>query len=109
MKKQVTYEISEKPAFDNELDLKQTMQFLVKVEETVKLYNKHQKALKDYMVKNNLVDLQAGEYNAHISEGTPRCSISNALVEEYCKANNLNINNFKVVGNPPKSMEIYRK
>ena len=49
MKKQVTYEISEKPAFDNELDLKQTMQFLVKVEETVKLYNKHQKALKEYI------------------------------------------------------------
>ena len=109
MKKQVTYEVAEKPQFTNEFDLKQTMQFLLKVEETVKLYNKHQKALKEYMVKNNIVDLQAGEFMAHISEGTPRYSISNALVEEYCNENNLDIDTFKVVGNPPKSMEIYRK
>ena len=42
MKKQLTYEVGEKPTFDNEFDIKQTMQFLIKAEETVKLYNKHQ-------------------------------------------------------------------
>lgn len=109
MKKQLTYEISEKPAFDSEFDIKQTMQFLIKAEETVKLYNKHQKALKEYMVKNNLIDLQAGEFVAHISEGTPRSSVSSSLVEEYCNENNIDINTFKVLGNPPKSMEVYRK
>lgn len=109
MKKQLTYEIGEKPTFDNEFDIKQTMQFLIKAEETVKLWNKHQKALKEYMVKNNLIDLQAGEFVAHISEGTPRYSISSSLVEEYCDQNNLDIDTFKMLGNPPKSMEVYRK
>ena len=109
MKKQLTYEVGEKPTFDNEFDIKQTMQFLIKAEETVKLYNKHQKALKEYMVKNNLIDLQAGEFVAHISEGTPRYSISSSLVEEYCDQNNLDIDTFKMLGNPPKSMEVYRK
>ena len=108
MKKQITFEVAEKPSFDNELDIKQTLTFLSKLEGAVKLYNKHQKALKEYMVKNDLVDLKAGEYNAHISTGTARMNLDSALVEAFVQRYNKSLDDFKTLGNPPKSLEIYR-
>jgi hypothetical protein len=108
MKKQITFEIGEKPQFDNALDIEQTLKFLSKVEETVKLYNKHSKALKDYMVKNDITDLKGGEFNAHISTGTARMNLNQELVETFVKQYGKKLDDFKTLGNPPKSLEIYR-
>lgn len=108
MKKQLTYEISEKPAFDNDMDIKNTIQFLLKAEQTVKLYNKHQKALKDYMLKNNKVDISIDGYNAHISTGTARMTLDNDLLATFLSKQNKTVDDFKTLGNPPKSLELYR-
>lgn len=108
MKKQITYEISEKPAFDNDLDVLSTIKFLHKLEGAVKLYNKHSKALKEYMVRNNLTDFKLEGYNAHISTGTARRTVDNEQLQQFLKEQGTNIENFKVLGNPPKSLEIYR-
>lgn len=108
MKKQLTYEISEKPAFDNDIDIKNTIQFLLKAEQTVKLYNKHQKALKDYMIKQNKVDISIDGYNAHISTGTARMTLDNDLLATFLSKQNKTVDDFKTLGNPPKSLELYR-
>lgn len=108
MKKQITFEIGEKPQFDNALDIEQTLKFLSKVEETVKLYNKHSKALKDYMVKNDITDLKGGEFNAHISTGTARKCLNQELLTAFVKQYGKKLDDFKTLGNPPKSLEIYR-
>lgn len=108
MKKQLTYEISEKPQFDNDMDIKQTIAFLLKAEQTVKLYNKHSKALKDYMVKNNKIDLSVEGYNAHISTGTARMNLDQELVETFVSKYGKKLDDFKTLGNPPKSLELYR-
>ena len=108
MKKQITFEIGDKPSFDNELDILQTLKFIDKVEETVKLYNKHTKALKDYMVKNDLTDLKAGEFNAHISTGTARKTDDNEKLDAFLKSVGRDRDEFKKLGNPPKSLEVYR-
>lgn len=108
MKKQLTYEISEKPAFDNDMDIKNTIQFLLKAEQTVKLYNKHQKALKDYMIKQNKVDISIDGYNAHISTGTARMTLDNDLLATFLSKQNKTVDDFKTLGNPPKSLELYR-
>lgn len=108
MKKQITYEIGEKPQFDNALDIEQTLKFLSKVEETVQLYNRHSKALKDYMVKNDITNLKGGEFNAHIDTGTPRMNLNQELVETFVKQYGKKLDDFKTLGNPPKSLKIYR-
>lgn len=108
MKKQLTYEIGEKPQFDNELDIRQTIAFLLKAEETVKLYNKHSKALKEYMVSNDKVDLIVDDYHAHISTGTPRKTLDNGLLETFVSKYGKKLDDFKTLGNPPKSLELYR-
>lgn len=108
MKRQLTYDVAEKPAFDNDFDIKSTIAFLLKAEQTVKLYNKHQKALKDYMVKNNKVDLVVEDYHAHISEGTARMSLNQELLAEYLETVDKTVDDFKTLGNPPKSLELYR-
>ena len=108
MKKQLTYDVSEKPKFENDFDLKQTIAFLLKAEQTVKLYNRHQKALKEYMVKNNKVDLEVEGYHAHISEGTARMALNQELLAEYLETTDKTVDDFKTLGNPPKSLELYR-
>lgn len=108
MKKTITFEVSEKPTFNNEVELKQALKFIDKVEETVKLYNKYTKALKDYMVKNELVDLVAGEFHAHLSEGTARKTLDNALLEAFIGRYDKTLDDFKTLGNPPRSLEVYR-
>ena len=108
MKKQVTFEISEKPQFDNDLDILSTVKFLHKLEQAVKLYNKHSKALKEYLVRNDITDFNLDGYHAHISTGTARRAVNNEKLQEFLKEQGTDIENFKELGNPPKSLEIYR-
>lgn len=108
MKKQLTYEVGEKPTFENEVELRQTLTFLVKAAETVKLYNKHSKALKEFMLANDKTDVVVDDYHAHISTGTARKSLNSQLIEDFLKSQNLTIEDFKTLGNPPKSLEVYR-
>lgn len=108
MKKQITFEIGEKPSFENEVEIKQELQFLMKLEQAVKLYNKHQKALKDYMVKNNKTDISVDGYNAHISTGTARMTLDSEILEIFLNKYNKTVDDFKTLGNPPKSLELYR-
>ena len=108
MKKQITFEISEKPQFDNDLDILATVKFLHKLEQAVKLYNKHSKALKEYLVRNDITDFNLDGYHAHISIGTARRTVNNEKLQEFLKEQGTDIENFKELGNPPKSLEIYR-
>ena len=108
MKKQITYEISEKPQFDNDLDILSTVKFLHKLEQAVKLYNKHSKALKEYLVRNDITDFNLDGYHAHISTGTARRTVNNEKLQEFLKEQGTDIEQFKELGNPPKSLEIYR-
>ena len=108
MKKQITFEISEKPQFDNDLDILSTVKFLHKLEQAVKLYNKHSKALKEYLVRNDITDFNLDGYHAHISTGTARRAVNNEKLQEFLKEQGTDIENFKELGNPPKSLEIYR-
>ena len=108
MKKQITFEISEKPQFDNDLDILSTVKFLHKLEQAVKLYNKHSKALKEYLVRNDITDFNLDGYHAHISTGTARRTVNNEKLQEFLKEQGTDIEQFKELGNPPKSLEIYR-
>lgn len=108
MKKQITFEISEKPQFDNDMDILATVKFLHKLEQAVKLYNKHSKALKEYLVRNDITDFNLDGYHAHISTGTARRAVNNEKLQEFLKEQGTDIENFKELGNPPKSLEIYR-
>ena len=108
MKKQITFEISEKPQFDNDLDILATVKFLHKLEQAVKLYNKHSKTLKEYLVRNDITDFNLDGYHAHISTGTARRTVNNEKLQEFLKEQGTDIENFKELGNPPKSLEIYR-
>ena len=108
MKKQITFEISEKPQFDNDLDILATVKFLHKLEQAVKLYNKHSKALKEYLVRNDITDFNLDGYHAHISTGTARRTVNNEKLQEFLKEQGTDIEQFKELGNPPKSLEIYR-
>ena len=108
MKKQITFEISEKPQFDNDLDILATVKFLHKLEQAVKLYNKHSKTLKEYLLRNDITDFNLDGYHAHISTGTARRTVNNEKLQEFLKEQGTDIENFKELGNPPKSLEIYR-
>ena len=108
MKKQITFEVAEKPQFDNDLDILSTVKFLHKLEQAVKLYNKHSKALKEYLVRNDITDFNLDGYHAHISTGTARRTINNEKLKKFLKEQGTDIENFKELGNPPKSLEIYR-
>ena len=108
MKKQITFEVAEKPQFDNDLDILATVKFLHKLEQAVKLYNKHSKALKEYLVRNDITDFNLDGYHAHISTGTARRTVNNEKLQEFLKEQGTDIENFKELGNPPKSLEIYR-
>ena len=108
MKKQITFEISERPQFDNDMDILATVKFLHKLEQAVKLYNKHSKALKEYLVRNDITDFNLDGYHAHISTGTARRTVNNEKLQEFLKEQGTDIENFKELGNPPKSLEIYR-
>lgn len=108
MKKQITFEISERPSFDNDMDILTTVKFLHKLEQAVKLYNKHSKALKEYLVRNDITDFNLDGYHAHISTGTARRTVNNEKLQEFLKEQGTDIENFKELGNPPKSLEIYR-
>ena len=108
MKKQVTFEISERPQFDNDMDILATVKFLHKLEQAVKLYNKHSKALKEYLLRNDITDFNLDGYHAHISTGTARRAVNNEKLQEFLKEQGTDIENFKELGNPPKSLEIYR-
>ena len=108
MKKQITFEVAEKPQFDNDLDILSTVKFLHKLEQAVKLYNKHSKALKEYLVRNDITDFNLDGYHAHISTGTARRAVNNEKLQEFLKEQGTGIENFKELGNPPKSLEIYR-
>ena len=108
MKKQITFEISEKPQFDNDMDILATVKFLHKLEQAVKLYNKHSKALKEYLVRNDITDFNLDGYHAHISTGTARRTVNNEKLQKCLKEQGTDIENFKELGNPPKSLEIYR-
>ena len=108
MKKQITFEISERPQFDNDMDILATVKFLHKLEQAVKLYNKHSKALKEYLVRNDITDFNLDGYHAHISTGTPRRTVNNEKLQEFLKEQGTDIETFKELGNPPKSLEIYR-
>lgn len=108
MKKQITFEVAEKPQFDNDLDILSTVKFLHKLEQAVKLYNKHSKALKEYLVRNDIADFNLDGYHAHISTGTARRTVNNEKLQEFLKEQGTDIENFKELGNPPKSLEIYR-
>ena len=108
MKKQITFEVAEKPQFDNDLDILSTVKFLHKLEQAVKLYNKHSKALKEYLVRNDITDFNLDGYHAHISTGTARRTVNNEKLQEFLKEQGTDIENFKELGNPPKSLEIYR-
>ena len=108
MKKQITFEVAEKPQFDNDLDILSTVKFLHKLAQAVKLYNKHSKALKEYLVRNDITDFNLDGYHAHISTGTARRAVNNEKLQEFLKEQGTDIENFKELGNPPKSLEIYR-
>ena len=108
MKKQITFEVAEKPQFDNDMDILSTVKFLHKLEQAVKLYNKHSKALKEYLVRNDITDFNLDGYHAHISTGTARRTVNNEKLQEFLKEQGTDIENFKELGNPPKSLEIYR-
>ena len=108
MKKQITFEVAEKPQFDNDMDILSTVKFLHKLEQAVKLYNKHSKALKEYLVRNDITDFNLDGYHAHISTGTARRAVNNEKLQEFLKEQGTDIENFKELGNPPKSLEIYR-
>ena len=108
MKKQITFEVAEKPQFDNDLDILSTVKFLHKLEQAVKLYNKHSKALQEYLVRNDITDFNLDGYHAHISTGTARRAVNNEKLQEFLKEQGTDIENFKELGNPPKSLEIYR-
>ena len=108
MKKQITFEVAEKPQFDNDLDILSTVKFLHKLEQAVKLYNKHSKALKEYLVRNDITDFNLDGYHAHISTGTARRTVNNEKLQEFLKEQGTDIEQFKELGNPPKSLEIYR-
>ena len=108
MKKQITFEISEKPQFDNDLDILATVKFLHKLEQAVKLYNKHSKTLKEYLLRNDITDFNLDGYHAHISTGTARRTVNNEKLQEFLKEQGTDIEQFKELGNPPKSLEIYR-
>ena len=108
MKKQITFEVAEKPQFDNDMDILATVKFLHKLEQAVKLYNKHSKALKEYLVRNDITDFNLDGYHAHISTGTARRTVNNEKLQEFLKEQGTDIENFKELGNPPKSLEIYR-
>ena len=108
MKKQITFEVAEKPQFDNDLDILSTVKFLHKLEQAVKLYNKHSKALKEYLVRNDITDFNLDGYHAHISTGTARRTVDNEKLQEFLKEQGTDIEQFKFLGNPPKSLEIYR-
>lgn len=108
MKKQITFEISEKPQFDNDMDILATVKFLHKLEQAVKLYNKHSKALKEYLVRNDITDFNLDGYHAHISTGTARRTVDNDLLNNFLQSKGADIEQFKFLGNPPKSLEIYR-
>ena len=108
MKKQITFEVAEKPQFDNDLDILSTVKFLHKLEQAVKLYNKHSKALKEYLVRNDITDFNLDGYHAHISTGTARRAVNNEKLQEFLKEQGTDIEQFKFLGNPPKSLEIYR-
>ena len=108
MKKQITFEVAEKPQFDNDLDILSTVKFLHKLEQAVKLYNKHSKALKEYLVRNDITDFNLDGYHAHISTGTARRAVNNEKLQEFLKEQGTDIENFKELGNPPRSLEIYR-
>ena len=108
MKKQITFEVAEKPQFDNDLDILSTVKFLHKLEQAVKLYNKHSKALKEYLIRNDITDFNLDGYHAHISTGTARRTVNNEKLQEFLKEQGTDIEQFKFLGNPPKSLEIYR-
>ena len=108
MKKQITFEVAEKPQFDNDLDILSTVKFLHKLEQAVKLYNKHSKALKEYLLRNDITDFNLDGYHAHISTGTARRTVDNEKLQEFLKEQGTDIEQFKFLGNPPKSLEIYR-
>ena len=108
MKKQITFEVAEKPQFDNDLDILSTVKFLHKLEQAVKLYNKHSKALKEYLLRNDITDFNLDGYHAHISTGTARRTVNNEKLQEFLKEQGTDIEQFKELGNPPKSLEIYR-
>ena len=108
MKKQITFEVAEKPQFDNDMDILSTVKFLHKLEQAVKLYNKHSKALKEYLVRNDITDFNLDGYHAHISTGTARRTVDNEKLQEFLKEQGTDIEQFKFLGNPPKSLEIYR-
>ena len=108
MKKQITFEVAEKPQFDNDMDILSTVKFLHKLEQAVKLYNKHSKALKEYLVRNDITDFNLDGYHAHISTGTARRTVNNEKLQEFLKEQGTDIEQFKFLGNPPKSLEIYR-
>ena len=108
MKKQITFEISERPQFDNDMDILATVKFLHKLEQAVKLYNKHSKALKEYLLRNDITDFNLDGYHAHISTGTARRAVNNEKLQEFLKEQGTDIENFKELGNPPRSLEIYR-
>jgi hypothetical protein len=107
-KRQLTFEVSDKPQFGNQVEIRQALVFLNKLESTVKLYNKYSKALKDHMVKQGLTDIVVDDYHAHISEGTARCTLNSQLIEEFVKGYGKTIDDFKTIGTVPKSLEIYR-
>lgn len=108
MKKQITFEVAEKPQFDNDMDILSTVKFLHKLEKSVKLYNKHSKALKEYLLRNDITDFNLDGYHAHIATGTARRTVNNEKLQEFLKEQGTDIENFKELGNPPKSLEIYR-
>ena len=108
MKKQITFEVAEKPQFDNDMDILATVKFLHKLEQAVKLYNKHSKALKEYLLRNDITDFNLDGYHAHISTGTARRTVDNEKLQEFLKEQGTDIEQFKFLGNPPKSLEIYR-
>lgn len=108
MKKQITFEVAEKPQFDNDMDILSTVKFLHKLEQAVKLYNKHSKALKEYLLRNDITDFNLDGYHAHISTGTARRAVNNAKLQEFLQEQGTDIENFKELGNPPRSLEIYR-
>ena len=108
MKKQITFEVAEKPQFDNDMDILSTVKFLHKLEQAVKLYNKHSKALKEYLLRNDITDFNLDGYHAHISTGTARRAVNNEKLQEFLKEQGTDIENFKELGNPPRSLEIYR-
>ena len=108
MKKQLTYEIGEKPSLTNEVEILATIKFLHKAEATAKLYERHAKALKEYMLNQGLNDIILDGYHANIATGTARRTPNNVKLNEFLKAHNTDLENFKELGNPPKSLKIYR-